>query len=114
MRYRSRVTTSCLATTTIPKQTRRRSRRTAGTARATSGYMDGDGYVYITGRMKSVIVLENGKNVFPEEIEEYLGKIDTICESVVVGRKAPDSDAIILTAVVFLPTTSSRPVRARS
>ena len=65
------------------------------------GYMDGDGYIYITGRMKSVIVLENGKNVFPEEIEEYLGKIDTICESVVVGRKAPDSDAIILTAVVF-------------
>ena len=65
------------------------------------GSMDGDGYVYITGRMKSVIVLENGKNVFPEEIEEYLGKIDTICESVVVGRKAPDSDAIILTAVVF-------------
>lgn len=65
------------------------------------GYMDGDGYVYITGRMKSVIVLENGKNVFPEEIEEYLGKIGTICESVVVGRKAPDSDAIILTAVVF-------------
>lgn len=65
------------------------------------GYMDGDGYVYITGRMKSVIVLENGKNVFPEEIEEYLGKIDTICESVVVGRKAPDSVAIILTAVVF-------------
>ena len=65
------------------------------------GYMDGDGYVYITGRMKSVIVLENGKNVFQEEIEEYLGKIDTICESVVVGRKAPDSDAIILTAVVF-------------
>lgn len=65
------------------------------------GYMDGDGYVYITGRMKSVIVLENGKNVFPEEIEEYLGKIETICESVVVGRKAPDSDAIILTAVVF-------------
>lgn len=65
------------------------------------GYMDRDGYVYITGRMKSVIVLENGKNVFPEEIEEYLGKIDTICESVVVGRKAPDSDAIILTAVVF-------------
>lgn len=65
------------------------------------GYMDGDGYVYITGRMKSVIVLENGKNVFPEEIEEYLGKIDTICERVVVGRKAPDSDAIILTAVVF-------------
>ena len=42
-----------------------------------------------------------GSGMLPEEIEEYLGKIDTICESVVVGRKAPDSDAIILTAVVF-------------
>lgn len=65
------------------------------------GYMDADGYVFITGRMKSVIVLENGKNVFPEEIEEYLGKIETICESVVIGRKAEDSDSVILTAVVF-------------
>ncbi len=65
------------------------------------GYMDKDGYVYITGRMKFVIVLENGKNVMPEEIEEYLAGIDTIAESVVLGRKAPDSDAIILTAVVF-------------
>ena len=43
VRYRSRVTTSCLATTTIPKQTRRRSRRTAGTARATSGTWTGTG-----------------------------------------------------------------------
>lgn len=51
------------------------------------GYMDGDGYIYITGRKKSVIVLNNGKNVFPEEIEEYLGNIDSIAESVVVGRK---------------------------
>lgn len=50
------------------------------------GFMDGDGYIYITGRQKSVIVLDNGKNVFPEEIEEYLEGIDTIAESVVVGR----------------------------
>lgn len=65
------------------------------------GYMDEDGYVYITGRMKSVIVLENGKNVFPEEIEEYLADIDTIAESVVVGRKSQTGDEIILTALVF-------------
>ncbi len=64
------------------------------------GYMDADGYVYITGRMKSVIVLENGKNVFPEEIEEYLSDIDLIAESVVVGRRAED-DSITLTAIVF-------------
>ena len=64
------------------------------------GYMDADGYVYITGRMKSVIVLENGKNVFPEEIEEYLSDIDLIAESVVVGRRAED-DSVSLVAVVY-------------
>ncbi len=64
-------------------------------------YMDEDGYVYITGRMKSVIVLENGKNIFPEEIEEYLADIETIAECVVVGRKAADSDEVILTLIAY-------------
>lgn len=54
------------------------------------GYMDSDGFIYITGRQKSVIVLDNGKNVFPEEIEEYLAGIDTIAESVVIGRDVDD------------------------
>ena len=63
------------------------------------GYMDGDGYIYITGRMKSVIVLDNGKNVFPEEMEEYLGKIDYIAESVVVGRK--EGEEVRLVAIIF-------------
>ena len=65
------------------------------------GYLDEDGYIYITGRIKFVIVLENGKNVFPEEIEEYLEVIDTISEACVIGRKAEDSDTINLTAVVY-------------
>ena len=65
------------------------------------GYMDKDGYIYITGRMKSVIVLENGKNVFPEEIEEYLEKIEEIAECVVVGRKDTDGETVLLTAVVY-------------
>ena len=65
------------------------------------GYMDKKGYIHITGRLKSVIVLESGKNVFPEEIEEYLENIEEIAESVVVGRKAEDSDAVLLTAVVY-------------
>lgn len=64
------------------------------------GYMDDDGYIFITGRKKFVIVLENGKNVFPEEIEEYLGKIRSICECVVVGRKSPDG-SVSLHAVVY-------------
>lgn len=65
------------------------------------GYLDEDNYIHITGRLKSVIVLENGKNVFPEEIEEYLEDIEEIAESVVVGRKAEDSDTVLLTAVVY-------------
>ena len=65
------------------------------------GYMDSDRYIYITGRSKFVIVLENGKNVFPEEIEEYLDVIETISECCVVGRKNPDGDEVILTAVIY-------------
>ena len=65
------------------------------------GYMDNDGYIFITGRKKFVIVLENGKNVFPEEIEEYIANQCSVAESVVVGRKEPDGDGIVLTAVVY-------------
>ncbi len=65
------------------------------------GYMDKDGYIFITGRIKSVIVLENGKNVFPEEIEEYLANVPGIAECVVVGRKADDGETILLTAIIY-------------
>ncbi|MBE6627788.1 MAG: long-chain fatty acid--CoA ligase [Ruminococcaceae bacterium] len=66
------------------------------------GYMDQEGYIFITGRKKNVIVLENGKNVFPEEIEEYLGQLDAIAECVVLGRKMnAGSDEITLTALVY-------------
>ena len=64
-------------------------------------YKDEEGFVYITGRMKSVIVLENGKNVFPEEIEEYLDEIEAIAECVVIGRKAENSDEVLLTVVAY-------------
>ncbi len=63
------------------------------------GYMDDDGYFYVTGRLKSVIVLENGKNIFPEEIEEYLADIELIAECVVVGRQV--GSTVNLTAVVY-------------
>ncbi len=65
------------------------------------GHMDEDGYLYITGRCKSVIVLENGKNVFPEEIEEYLENVPGITECVVVGRKDTDGETVLLTAVIY-------------
>lgn len=65
------------------------------------GYIDEDNFVHITGRQKNVIVLNNGKNVFPEEIEEYLEQIPTIAECVVVGKKSKDDDTINVTALIY-------------
>lgn len=62
------------------------------------GYMDKENYIYITGRKKNVIILSNGKNVFPEEVEEYIANIPFILESVVVGRKNDNGD-IVVTAI---------------
>ncbi len=64
------------------------------------GYLDEDGFIYITGRKKNVIVLNNGKNVFPEEIEEYLNKIDLVSECVVIGRTGDDGE-VTVTALVY-------------
>jgi long-chain acyl-CoA synthetase len=53
-----------------------------------SGWVDDDGYYYVTGRLKNVIVTQAGKNVYPEEIEAELNKSPYILESLVVGRPA--------------------------
>jgi len=52
------------------------------------GYLDNDGFLYITGRLKNMIVLGAGKKVFPEEIEEVMSKSEFIKEMCVVGLKA--------------------------
>lgn len=64
------------------------------------GYLDEEGFIFITGRKKNVIVLNNGKNVFPEEIEEYLGKIELVKECVVIGRTSEDG-TVVVTALIF-------------
>ena len=51
------------------------------------GYMNEDGFIYITGRSKNVIVTQNGKNIYPEEIELLLGKINEIKECMVYGKE---------------------------
>jgi len=50
------------------------------------GKKDKDGFVYITGRKKNIIVTKNGKNIYPEEIEEVINKSDYILESVVTTK----------------------------
>jgi long-chain acyl-CoA synthetase len=52
------------------------------------GHLDKDGYLYITGRIKDVIISSSGLNVYPDEIEFELHKIPYIQDSCVIGRKA--------------------------
>ncbi|MCI8655413.1 MAG: AMP-binding protein [Clostridia bacterium] len=60
--------------------------------------IDKDGYIYISGRKKNVIVLQNGKNIYPEEIEILINKIEGIKESIVYGK--PDGGDLNIAAKV--------------
>lgn len=56
------------------------------------GRIDRDGFLYITGRKKNVIVTKNGKNIYPEDIELYLNQSPYILESLVYGVDDPEED----------------------
>ena len=65
------------------------------------GYFDKDGFLFITGRKKDVIVLKNGKNIFPEEIEILIQHLPYVSESMVFGRPEPDGDYKICAKIVY-------------
>lgn len=65
--------------------------------------IDDEGYIFIRGRKKSVIVLKNGKNIFPEEIENLVNKIEGVKESFIFGKQLSDDkdDIKINCKIVF-------------
>ncbi len=65
------------------------------------GRVDNEGFVYVTGRIKNVIVTQNGKNIYPEELELLLGDVDVIQESMVYGKEVPGEKELIVTARVI-------------
>jgi long-chain acyl-CoA synthetase len=72
------------------------------------GYIDDDGYLFITGRQKDLIVLKNGKKVFPEELEILINRLDEVEECFVYGLPdAQDSnDVKVSVEVVYNETVT--------
>lgn len=71
------------------------------------GYINDKEQLIICGRKKNVIVLDNGKNIYPEEIEGYIQGIDYVTEVVVSGEMSESGNASSLTAEVFLSEDKS-------
>ncbi len=65
------------------------------------GKMDGDGFLYVTGRKKSVIVTKGGKNIHPEEIEEELLKSPYIKETLVLAKIHPRTKTEEIHAIIY-------------
>ena len=65
------------------------------------GKFDKDGFLFITGRKKDVIVLKNGKNIFPEELEILINSLPYVSESIIYGKPAKDNDLMICSKIVY-------------
>lgn len=63
------------------------------------GYVDEDDFVYITGRIKNVIVTQNGKNIYPEELELLLSHVEEIAECMVYGKETDNGLVVTCRAI---------------
>lgn len=65
------------------------------------GYIDKDGFVYITGRKNDIIVLRNGKNIYPQEIEFLINKLPYVAENMVYAREKTKTDTVLCAKIVY-------------
>lgn len=65
--------------------------------------IDEEGYIFICGRKKSVIVLKNGKNIFPEEMENLVNRIEGVEESFIFGKQISEdkNDIKIFVKIIY-------------
>ena len=64
------------------------------------GYFDKDGFLFITGRMKNVLITKNGKNIYPEEVESILNQSEIIKESMIYQADNKEGDDTIVAAII--------------
>ncbi len=65
------------------------------------GYIDADGFLFITGRKKNVIVMKNGKNIYPEELEVLISSLPYVSENMVFGIPTKDDDLDLAVKIVY-------------
>lgn len=65
------------------------------------GYIDKDGFIYITGRKNDIIVLKNGKNIYPQELEFLINKLSYVAENMVYAREKTKTDTVLCAKIVY-------------